>query len=280
MRIHFLRGRSEYAPEQRCWLVLAVLVATFCAIGCMGYTSKGTSPSPSSSSLSSSSGANSSSASNSSGSSSSGSTSSGSGSSGSTSGSSSTSSASAGVLVASSSSLNFANVTAGQGTSLLVSVTNTGSTAITLSNVTASPTPFGTTASSNVALAPNQMYTVSVSFQPSAAGSFSGTLSIASDASNPLVQIALVGSATSQQSSQHSVTLNWTASTSPVSGYYVYRGSVSGGPYLKVNSNSDARASYTDSGVSAGQTYYYVVTSVNSSNVESGYSNQVAAAVP
>jgi fibronectin type 3 domain-containing protein len=37
---------------------------------------------------------------------------------------------------------------------------------------------------------------------------------------------------------------------------------------------------YIDSSVSAGLTYYYVATAVDSSNVESGYSNQAMAIVP
>lgn len=80
---------------------------------------------------------------------------------------------------------------------------------------------------------------------------------------------------------QHSVTLNWDATTSSVVGYYVYRGTTTGGPYTKLNpSTIDATTSYLDSNVTSGQTYYYVVTSVDSSNVESTYSNQVTASVP
>jgi fibronectin type 3 domain-containing protein len=37
---------------------------------------------------------------------------------------------------------------------------------------------------------------------------------------------------------------------------------------------------YVDLAVQAGQTYFYVATSVDSSNVESAFSNQVSATVP
>jgi cellulose 1,4-beta-cellobiosidase len=77
----------------------------------------------------------------------------------------------------------------------------------------------------------------------------------------------------------HSVSLSWNASSGAV-GYNVYRGGVSGGPYTIINPSLDASTSYTDTTVSAGTTYYYVVTAVNSSSVESGYSNQATAAVP
>jgi len=80
---------------------------------------------------------------------------------------------------------------------------------------------------------------------------------------------------------QHTVSLSWTASTSPnIMGYNIYRATESGGPYTKVNASLDAGTSYADNTVSSGGTYYYVTTAVNSSNVESGYSNQAEAAVP
>jgi fibronectin type 3 domain-containing protein len=78
----------------------------------------------------------------------------------------------------------------------------------------------------------------------------------------------------------HSGTLNWTASTSTVIGYDVYRGTVSGGPYTKINSLVDATTTFTDTTVQAGQTYYWVVTAVNSSNAQSTYSNEVSGTIP
>jgi hypothetical protein len=79
----------------------------------------------------------------------------------------------------------------------------------------------------------------------------------------------------------HSVQLSWTGSTSPsVVGHNVYRGTTSGGPYTKVNSSLVASTNYTDSTVQNGVTYFYVVTAVNSSNAESGFSNVATAPVP
>jgi hypothetical protein len=80
----------------------------------------------------------------------------------------------------------------------------------------------------------------------------------------------------------HSVSLSWTASTSPNVGYNVYRGTTSGGPYpTKVNSSLVDGTSYVDSTVQAGQTYYYVATAVDkSNNNESTYSNQAQAVIP
>lgn len=80
----------------------------------------------------------------------------------------------------------------------------------------------------------------------------------------------------------HSVTLGWVASTSPnIAGYNVYRGTASGGPYsTRANSSVVAGLTYTDATVLAGQTYYYVLTAVDTSGNESGYSTQVAATIP
>jgi hypothetical protein len=79
----------------------------------------------------------------------------------------------------------------------------------------------------------------------------------------------------------HTVTLSWNASTSAnIKGYNVYRATVAGGSYAKLNPSLLTGRVYIDSGVSSGRIYYYVTTSVNSSNVESGYSNQAAAVVP
>jgi len=84
--------------------------------------------------------------------------------------------------------------------------------------------------------------------------------------------------ATPQQA--HSVALSWNASTSTVSGYNIYRSTLSGGTYLRINSSLIAGLSYTDSTVQNTTTYYYVTTAVDSTGTESVYSNQVSAVIP
>ncbi len=79
----------------------------------------------------------------------------------------------------------------------------------------------------------------------------------------------------------HSVTLTWTASTSTnVTGYNVYRGTQSVGPYTKLTVTPVAGTNYIDSVVQAGQTYYYVATALDNSNNESAYSDPASAVVP
>jgi fibronectin type 3 domain-containing protein len=79
----------------------------------------------------------------------------------------------------------------------------------------------------------------------------------------------------------HTVGLNWSPSTSTVSGYNIYRGTTPSGPYpTKLNPSLLTTEQYSDSTVVSGQTYYYVVTAVDSNNVESVDSNQATAIVP
>jgi carboxypeptidase family protein len=84
--------------------------------------------------------------------------------------------------------------------------------------------------------------------------------------------------ATAQQA--HTATLSWVASTSTVTGYYVYRSTVDGGPYILLTSSPVAGLTYTDTTVQSGQSYYYVTTSVDGSGNQSGFSNQVQATIP
>ena len=113
-----------------------------------------------------------------------------------------------------------------------------------------------------------------VVFTPSTAGSVSTTLSFLSNAST--VSAALTGNGTT---TQHKVSLSWSGVAS-ASGYNVYRGTASGGPYTKLNSALQAATSFVDATVSSGATYYYVATSVDTSSIESAYSTPVQAKIP
>lgn len=129
-----------------------------------------------------------------------------------------------------------------------------------------------------VKLSAGQSVNFKVIFGPKSSGTANATLSFATGTSNPAAQASLQGSGAS--GTQHSVKLTWKASTSKVSGYNVYRGTKSGGPYSLITSALDSGTSYNDASVQAGVTYYYVVTAVNGSGQESVDSNQAKAAVP
>lgn len=85
------------------------------------------------------------------------------------------------------------------------------------------------------------------------------------------VPIAPTGLSASAGNTQ--VSLTWSASSGATS-YNVKRSTTNGGPYTTVASPTGA--SYTNTGLTNGTTYYYVVTAVNSSG-ESGNSVQVSA---
>jgi hypothetical protein len=182
-------------------------------------------------------------------------------------------------LAATPTSVNFGSVTVGNATEQLISLTNTGATSVTIASISASG-GFGTTAGSNITLLANQSVNIYVSFQPSAAASATGTLTIASSAANSILQVGLSGAGTGVPSGQHAVALDWSPSASVVSGYNVYRGTAASGPYAKLNAGLNPGPDFDDIGVAGGATYYYVVTSVDSSNVESAFSNQVVVSVP
>jgi hypothetical protein len=94
--------------------------------------------------------------------------------------------------------------------------------------------------------------------------------------------IALATSAMGQQ-----VRLVWDAnSEADLAGYRVYRSTAAGSGHQQIGSipcsgGNAACATFTDTdGLVYATTYYYVVTAVNTSGLESGYSNQVSAFVP
>jgi hypothetical protein len=183
------------------------------------------------------------------------------------------------LLGANPTTLGFGNVNVGGNSSLSATLTNSGNSNVTISSVTASGAGFSASGvSAGTTLTPNQSATLNLSFAPTATGSVTGSVTVASNAANSPAIITLTG--TGVQLIAHSVDLTWTASTSVVTGYNVYRGTISGGPYTLLNTSQIVLTTYTDSTVQSGQTYFYVVTAVDSNNIESVFSNEVSAVIP
>lgn len=182
-----------------------------------------------------------------------------------------------GQLAINPSSLSFGNVTVGSSKGLTSTVTASGSS-VTISSASSTSSEFSLSGLTlPTTLSAGQSATFTVTFSPQATGAASGSLTFKSNASNtpPVV----TGSGTGVAAVQHNVSLTWQESTS-VAGYNVYRGTQSGGPYAAVNSGLVGTTDYTDSSVAAGQTYYYVVTSVDAQGLESVQSSQVQAVIP
>jgi fibronectin type 3 domain-containing protein len=160
-----------------------------------------------------------------------------------------------------------------------VTITDTGNANVTISQITLNGSAYSMTGgSAPVTLSPSQNLILTSRFSPTVAGSVSGSISMVSNASGSPATVSLSG--TGVVPVQHSVALTWNASTSTVSGYNVYRGTVSGGPYTKINSSLVTILTYSDLTVQSGTTYYYVTTAVDSSANESVYSNGASAPIP
>ena len=186
-----------------------------------------------------------------------------------------------GQLSATPTSVSFGSVTLNNSTTQNVRLSNTGAGNLTVSNASTSGPGFQVTGLTvPMTLTPGQTASFSVVFDPSSPGAASGSVQItAANISAPLM-IALSGTGVSSAPSSHSVALSWFASTSSVVGYNVYRGSQSGGPYTLTNSGLVQGTSFSDSAVTNGQTYWYVVTAVASDGTESVHSNEATATIP
>ena len=182
------------------------------------------------------------------------------------------------LLTFGTSSLSFGSVNVGSNSDLSSSLTNTGNSSVTISAVNVTGAVFTVSGvSSGETLTAGQSIPVTVQFAPAAAGAVSGAVTLLSNATN---SAAMSLSGSGAQQSTHTVGLAWTDSATTVAGYNVYRGTSTGGPYAsKLTGSPVTSTQFTDSGLQSGQTYYYVVTAVDSNGVESVYSNQASALI-
>jgi hypothetical protein len=185
----------------------------------------------------------------------------------------------AGVLAVSPTSLNFGNVTVGSSQTQTINLTAT-SGQVTVSSDSLGSSEYSISGLTlPVTLPEGHSIPVTVTFTPQASGAANTNLafSTASGNTNPAIT-SLIG--TGVTPTPHSVALSWQPSSSDVAGYNVYRGSQSSGPYAKINSSMDGSTNFADDGVQAGSSYYYQVTSVDASGMESAPSAPVGATVP
>jgi len=185
------------------------------------------------------------------------------------------------TLSLSTASVNFGNVNDGSSSSTQsVTVTNMGNANVSISAISLSGGAFSLSAAGTpVTLSPSQTVTFGVQFNPTAAGTKVGSVTVVSNATNPQGTISLTGNGVAPVTS-HSVALSWGASTSTVVGYNVYRSTSSGSGYVQAAGSLLSGLTYTDSSVQSGSTYYYVTTAVDSNGDESDYSNEAQAIIP
>jgi hypothetical protein len=184
------------------------------------------------------------------------------------------------VLSLGSTSLSFGDDPVGTPMNQSVSVTSTGTSAVTVS--AASITGAGFTfsgATFPVTLNPNVAITVQVQFDPAAIGAASGKLTFTSNSSTGATSVVnLSGNGTAIQ---HQVNLSWIApvnSPVPVSDYNVYRATGTSTSYQLLSSSTNT--AYVDLNVQDNTVYSYYVTSVGNTGTESSPSNQATVTVP
>jgi hypothetical protein len=176
-------------------------------------------------------------------------------------------------------SIAFSNTTIQTTQTQNASIKNNGNVSVTISSVSLTGAAFSTSGLSNgMTLSAGQQVNFQVLFHPTAVGSATGSLSVASSSVSSPLTMNLTGSGVNAPT-QHTVTLNWNSSGG-VAGFNIYRSLVSGGPYSQLNSSLDATTSYVDSTVASGKQYFYVTTAVDSSGAESGFSNEASATIP
>ena len=105
--------------------------------------------------------------------------------------------ASTGLLTPSATTVNFGSIATGGTTIQTVTVTNTGTAAVTIGHPTISGTGFAFVGGNPTgSLAVGQTSSVQVRFAPQTAGTLTGTVTIASNASNSPLTLSLTGTAT------------------------------------------------------------------------------------
>jgi hypothetical protein len=111
-----------------------------------------------------------------------------------------------GTLSAAPASIGFGSVQIKTSQSQSDTLTNTGGTSLTITQAAATGTGFSISGlSTPLTLAPGQSASFNVFFAPQSSGSFSGSVSITSDASNPALSVGLTGSVATQNQGTLSV---------------------------------------------------------------------------
>jgi hypothetical protein len=179
-------------------------------------------------------------------------------------------------------SVGFGNVALNQPATQTLTLSSTGSTAVTISSAVLAGTSFKMSGPTlPMTLTPGQTTTLGVQFDPTVVGAASGTLTVSStSAGNGTASVALSGMG---MSTSYAVDLAWDApvnSTDPVAGYNIYRSSSGSSSYQLLNSVAESQTTYVDTTVQVGESYDYIVESVDSSGVESAPTTPVAVVVP
>lgn len=175
----------------------------------------------------------------------------------------------------------FGNVMLNTPATQSVEVTSSGSSPLVISGVTVTGKPFQVAgATFPLTLNPAQSVTLTVTFDPTAAGASTGLITLTSNATPAKATVALSGTG---ETRIYQVDLSWdspSSSRDPVTGYRVYREASGDSSYLLLNATPVDTTSYKDTNVAGGATYKYYVESVDADGNSSAPSNVFTISVP
>lgn len=184
-------------------------------------------------------------------------------------------------LAVSASSINFGDVLLNTPSTQTLSLSDSSTTPITVSVATATGAGFSVSgATFPLAVGPGQPATLQVTFNPTVAGSSTGTLTIVTTSSTTPTVVTLGGTGVTVA---YQVNLTWDAPNSlddPIAGYDVFRSGDGGNTYLPMTGSPVIQTAYTDTSVQDGQTYVYMVESVDLGGVQSSPSNLASVMIP
>ena len=181
------------------------------------------------------------------------------------------------TLNANAASVPFGSVLLNSASEQTITLSASGSSPVTISSVAISGAGFTTSGvTAPLTLNPGQTALLNVQFTPTATGSYSGQVTIGSNASGGTIAIGLSGTGY-----RHNVQLSWSAPPSgAVAGYNVYRAASGSTTYQRVNAGAISTTAFSDGNVQSGTSYIYYVKSVDGAGVESVASNTTAVAIP
>jgi hypothetical protein len=178
-------------------------------------------------------------------------------------------------------SVPFGNVNLNTMATQPVTLTSSGTAALTISAASVTGAGFSISGMSfPVTLNPGQSATLDIGFDPTVAGTATGAVTLTSNATPSTATISLSGTG---QATAYQVNLTWNApaiSTDPVAGYNVYRADNGSSSYQLLNSSVDATTAYSDTSVQSASSYSYYVESVDAQGNQSGPSNTYTVSIP
>jgi hypothetical protein len=186
------------------------------------------------------------------------------------------------ALSVNASNIPFGDVADGTPSYQSVTLTSSGTAAVTVSagsvsgaGYTISGVSFPST------LNPSQTATLEIEFDPTTTGESDGLVTMTSNSSTGTTSsISLSGTGVT---ASYEVSLNWdapTGSSDPVAGYNIYRAISGSSMYQLLNKTLDATTAYTDPSVQFSTSYDYYVESVDGEGNQSAPSNTYTVSVP